>query len=162
MRGSDADPVAGVRSRHVLGFVVAVLVVTGPVVGVDVTRDAPTVGEGSATVDVFGLAASEVTVTQGRFGTSVRYLRLDDVVVDVETLQGQPRLYYRLSIPNLSIQRTATGVVTDTGRLRLQVADRALAPDVASGTYQGRVMLRLDSFSGDRVLANRTFEVRVP
>jgi hypothetical protein len=54
-----------------------------------------------------------------------------------------------------------TRVITSGGTYRLSPDDRALAPGTAAGEYAVAVTVRIQSFSGDRVLlrTNETVEV---
>lgn len=146
----------------VVAVVLATLVLTGPVVGLDVTSESPELGDGNATVEVLDAPSGTIPVTHGRFGTDVSYVRIPEAVVDVRNLTGAPRIRYSLTVPELGVDRQVYRIVTDEGRIRLGLSDRALAPDTAPGTYTGRVDLRLQSFEGQTVLVNRTVEVTVP
>lgn len=128
------------------------------------------VGEGNATLSVLEPTTGELRTSPGRFGTRARYLRTPDLVADVTTVAGHPRVVYRLAVPALGVDRQVTEVVTTTGRVRLRMPDRAYPPESYSarfrtlppaGTYEGRLVVRVQSFSGDRTVRNRTVPVRV-
>jgi len=93
----------------VVGVVLVVTLVSGPLVGaVDLTQE-PTgcmepVGSGSATVEVDTLPDS-ATISKGQFGAKAYYLNVPDGSVTVTNVTGQPILSYTISIPELS--RTA-------------------------------------------------------
>ncbi len=148
--------------RLVVAVVLVTLVLTGPVVGFDVTKESPELGDGNATVEVLDAPSATIPVTHGRFGTDVSYVRIPEAAVDVRNLTGSPRIAYEVTVPELGVDRRVSRIVTDEGRVRLELSDRALAPDTDPGTYTGRVDLRLQSFEGQTVLVNRTVEVTVP
>lgn len=146
----------------IAALVVGVLVATGPLTGLDVTSaGASTFGDGDATVDGVELAASDLTVTDGRFGAAGPYLRIPTATVAVSSVTERPRLVYVVAVPELGVTRTETRVFTRPGRYRLAPDDRALAPDTAAGSYNATLLVRVQSFETDRVLrrTNTTVEV---
>ena len=143
-------------------LVVGVLVATGPLTGLDVTSaGASTFGDGDATVDGVELAASDLTVTDGRFGAAGPYLRIPTATVAVSSVTERPRLVYVVTVPGLGITRTETLVFTRPGRYRLAPDDRALPPDTSSASYDATLLIRVQSFETDRILlrTNTTVEV---
>lgn len=153
----DASQVAAI-------LVVVALVVAGPSGGEPVG-----VGEGTATVEVVAPSPStELRTSAGRFGTAATYLRIPDLVADVTSVDGRPRLVYRLVVPALDVDRSEVTLLTGTGRVRVPMADRAYPPasypsaqPPASGTYEGRLVVRVQSFTSDRTVLNRTVRVVV-
>lgn len=128
------------------------------------------VGDGNATLRVVAPTTAELATSPGRFGTSARYLRLPDLVVDVTDVEGRPRIVYRVVVPALGVDRQVTEVVTATGRTRLRMSDRAYPPAgysnnhlslSAAGTFDGRLVVRVQSFSTDRTVVNRSVQVEV-
>jgi len=148
--------------RIAAGLIVATLLVAGPPFGVDVVSSGDErLGEGTANATVVQSAGDGIRVTEGRFGTGVWYVRLPDLVVDVERYRGQPRVQYAIAVPELGVDRTETTLVTSTGRLRIPVDDKALAERPANASYRGTVRVRVQSFSAERTLLDRTVEVTV-
>lgn len=145
----------------VVGFIFFVLVLAGPVGGVDLTGEPTKLGNGNASVSVVEPTTDSLTVSQGRFGTNVTYVRIPDAILDVERVRGQPRAVYLLSVPNLSIDKESRRYIESTGRLRLPLSDRALPRRPAPGTYDGRMVIRVQSFGYDNVVLNRSIEVTV-
>jgi len=143
-----------------LGIVLFVLLLSGPVGGVDFTGEPATLGDGNASVTVVEPAASQLRVTEGRSGTNVTYVRVPDAVVDVERVTGQPRIVYSISIPGL-VDRQATRYVESTGRLRVSLADKARPTPPEPGTYRGTLTIRVQSFTGETVAVDRRIEVVV-
>lgn len=147
--------------------VLAAAAVGGPATG----RPPPDgVGDGTATIGVLSPAGDVLDTSQGRFGTDARYLRLPDLVVDVTALEGRPRIVYRVVVPELGVDRQVHEVVTSTGRTRLRMADRAYPPTdypanfrtlPQDGSLEGRIVVRVQSFSTDRTVTNRSIQVRV-
>lgn len=155
--------------------VVLALVAAGP--GWSTAAD---LGEGTADVRVVepdwlppgsGPADRTLRAEPGRFGTEAWYLRSPTLVADVSNVSGDPELYYDVSVPELGAEPAAVSrQLTGPGRYRLAPDDAALPPagydgddaDLpADGTYTGRLEVRVRSFSGQRVIANRTVEVIV-
>jgi len=152
------DPVAVVAA-----LVVLVLAVFGPLSGIDVTSaQASTVGDGNATVESTTLDAPALTVTDGRFGATVQYVRLPVATVTVESVTGRPRLVYLVSVPELGVERAETHVITRGGTYRLAPDDRALGSDTAAGTYEASLTLRVQSFETAHTVARVNHTVAVP
>jgi len=166
--GADSSVVAA-------ALILLALVVLGP------SWATPTaLGDGTAEVDVLaptwldsgeGPTDHVLRDDPGRFGTDASYLRSPPLVVDVSNVSGSPELYYDLDVPALDLD---TGPVerrlSGPGRYRLELADVAVPPadyryrDVEapdSGVYTGIVTVRVQSFSGQTVVANRTVGVRI-
>ncbi|WP_254273046.1 hypothetical protein [Haloarcula marina] len=150
-------------SSSVALLVVVVALVTGPVVGVDVTSDPPSAfGDGTATVDEVAVETETLRVTGGRFGTGVEYVRVPTATVTVATVTDRPRLVYVVAVPGLDIELTDSVVVTDAGTYRLDPGDRGLESGSATATqYEGRVAVRVQSFTDAKTVyrENATVEV---
>ena len=141
-------------------FVVFVLVATGPLSGVDVTSASPsTVGDGNATVTDVAVDRAALSLTPGRFGTNVTYLRVPAATVTTDDVTGRPRLLYIVSVPELGIELVERRVVTDPGRYRLAPDDRAMASRRADGVYNATLSVRVQSFTTDRTVAWTTVTV---
>lgn len=145
----------------VVGFILFVLLLSGPVGGVDFTGEPTTLGSGNATVTVVEPSTDRLTVSEGRFGTNVTYVRIPDAVLNVEQFRGQPKVVYLVTVPELDVDRQSRRYIESTGRLRLPVEDRALLTRPESGSYQGRLVVRVQGFGYDRVVYNRSVEVMV-
>jgi len=144
------------------GLILVTLLVAGPPLGIDiVSSNADRLGDGTADVTVIQPTGDTIRVTEGRFGTGVWYVRLPNLVVDVEQFEGQPRVQYAISIPGLDLDRTKARLVTGSGRLRIPVDDRALAERPGNSTYRGSVQVRVQSLSAEKTVLNRTVEVTV-
>lgn len=150
------NPVAAV-----VVLVVLVLVGTGPLTGFDVTGTPDTFGEGNATIDTASVDSSALTVTDGRFGANVSYLRVPAATVTVGAVTDRPRLVYIVSVPGLGIERVESEVMTGSGTYRLVPDDRALDPDGSAGMYNASLSVRVQSFSTDWTVTrlNTTVEV---
>lgn len=151
------------RPWPVLGLIV-VLTVLGGVAGTTPT----TVGEGSATIAVETPTTDRLVTEPGRFGTAATYLRLPDLVADVTNATGRPRLVYAVRVPALDLDRQRTRLIRGEGRIRVRMADRAYPPRASDdpglpepGTYDGRLVVRVQSASHDRTVVNRSIRVRV-
>jgi len=141
-------------------LVVFVLVGTGPLSGVDVTSaSASTFGDGNATVSEVSVDRSELSLTPGRFGTDVTYLRVPAASVTVHSVTDRPQLLYIVSVPGLDVRLVETQVVTDAGTYRLTPDDRAMPPGRADGRYDVVLSVRLQSFTTDRTVTRTSLTV---
>lgn len=149
-------------SRAVVGFVLVVLVLSGPLGVVDLVEPGnPQLGDGNATVAVLEPDDDQLRVTDGRFGTNVSYVRVPDLVVDVERLEGRPRIVYNVEVPALGLDPIDTQVVTAPGRTRLTIRDQALPDQPAQDRYRGYLDVRVQSTEGQTIVVNRTLQVIV-
>jgi len=144
-----------------IGVVLFVLVLSGPVGGVDLSGEPATLGEGNASASVVEPTTDSLTVSPGRFGTNATYVRIPDAVLNVETVRGHPRVLYAVTIPELGVDKQTHRYIEGTGRLRLPLSDRALPARPSAGTYDGRLLIRVQAFGYDRVVLNRSVEVSV-
>lgn len=148
--------------RIATGLIIATVLVAGPPLGIDVVSSGDErIGEGTVNATVVHSAGDGIRVTEGRFGTGVWYVRLPDLVVNIDRYRGQPRVQYAIAIPELGVDRTETRLVASTGRLRIPVDDRALADRPANSSYRGTVRIRVQSLSAEKTYLNRTVEVTV-
>jgi hypothetical protein len=146
-------------------YVVVALVLLAPVVAGP--GGTPTeLGDGTADVAIISPTDERLSVEPGRFGTAAPYLRLPDLVVDVSNLTGRPRALYAVEVPALDVDQTETRLIRDEGRLTIHMPDRAFQPPADSpsvmpnGTVEGRLIVRVQSFSSGRIHLNRTVTVR--
>lgn len=152
-----SSTVTGLSVAVVLGM----LVLTGPLVGSPgADRAASELGDGTATVRGVELTDS-LSMSEGRFGTGVVYLRVPDVAVDFASTSGRSRLVYRVAIPDLGFDRVGTAPVDPTTtRRRVGMADRAFAPDsLDRDQYRVTVSVRVQSFAVDRTVFQRNVSV---
>lgn len=153
------------RPLLLVAVVIAVaLVVTSPLVGADVTGSGPTTfGDGTATVSAVDVDTATLAVTPGRFGTDVDYLRVPDAVVQVESVEGRPRLLYAVDVPALDVSLTEQVVFTDPSTYRLDPDDRAFERGrLNNRSYDATLTVRVQSFTGSTTVyrENVTVEVR--
>lgn len=145
--------------------IVAVLVVTGPLIGVDAVRPQPTtLGDGTVTVSSVQIETADIRVTHGRFGANVSYLRVPEASVTVESVTGRPRLLYQVSVPELGISLEAERILISgqPGRYEFGPGDSAIDPaTVTRDTYDGTVRVRAQSFEMSEVVVSRNVTVRV-
>ena len=143
--------------------VLVTLVVTGPLVGVDAGTPEASLGDGTATVEDVRLA-SPLTMTPGRFGTGVVYLRIPNAAVELSSVQGRSRLVYRVAVPALDFNRVGTRTISSGAtRTTVGMSDRAFVPEtLANDSYRANVSVRLQSFAVDRTVFERNATVEVP
>jgi len=144
-------------------LVAVVLVVTGPLVGVDATREPVTeFGDGDAVVADVGTDSNAFRISDGRFGTEVEYARLPTATVTVSSVTDRPRLVYVVAVPALDISQFETTVVTDPGRYRLAPDDYGMAAGTATAqSYTGTLTVRVQSFTTDRTVHRENVSVGV-
>ncbi|QSG07048.1 hypothetical protein [Halapricum desulfuricans] len=147
-----------------VGAVLVALVISGPLVpGLSLAHSEPdSLDEGDATVSSVSVDAEKVTITPGRFGANVSYIRVPDAAVAVDGIEGQPRVVYQLSIPELGIDHSEPKLITTKGRTTVGVDPIAVQPRrVTRDSYSGRVTVRVQSFTVDRVQYNESITVEV-
>lgn len=144
-------------------FILATLVATGPLVGVDAFEPrATTIGDGTASVDAVRVDAAQFRVTDGRFGTAVPYLRVPDASVRVDSVTGRPRLLYQISVPHLDVSMEIERVFSTAGTYRLAPGDRALEPSaVDRESYNGTVRITVQSFEATETVYAENVTVAV-
>ena len=140
----------------IIGIILFVVVLSG---FVGFTANSGELGEGTASVTVIEPTDDTLVVNSGRFGTGATYLRIPDLVVAVEQRAGRPRLIYRVTVPALNVDEQETRLVPASGRVRLPADDVAFE-DVEPGTYDGRLVVRVQSFTNDTTVLNRSVEVQ--
>lgn len=148
----------------VVGVVVLSLVVAGPVASGSEAQYPSTFGDGDATVSVDSFPADSLVVNSGQFGTDVYYLRIPDVVLTVEDVRDQPRLVYRVEIPELGVDESMTRVLSEgrPGSRRIRGIDRAFdGSELSESTYTATVSLRVQSFEVDRTITSTNTSVEV-
>jgi hypothetical protein len=152
----------------VAGIVLAVTLVSGPLVGaVDLTQEpqacsAP-VGTGTATVSVDSLPDS-ATISKGEFGSEVYYLQVPDGSATVENVTGQPTLSYTISIPELG--RTAGPVLflcaDQSARQPLSIDRRTIEEeDLTADSYEATLTLLLRGDGGETLVREKAITVEV-
>jgi hypothetical protein len=144
-------------------LVVATLVATGPLVGPGPGDSGSGLGEGTASVEEVSLGTG-ASMTPGRFGTGVVYLRIPVARVALSDVEGRSRLVYRVAVPELGFDRVGTRTVAPgSTRATVGMSDRAFAPaTVNASTYRVRVSVRVQSFAIDRTVFDRNVSVRAP
>ncbi|MFB6083638.1 MAG: hypothetical protein ABEJ94_05285 [Halorientalis sp.] len=151
-----------------VAVVTLVLLLSSPLVGVvdltPETRGAARLGGGTADATVVGDPAADLAITPGRFGTNVSYLRIPPAVVDVDRVEGRPRLLYRVRVPRLGFERSATRPLDESvaGRVTLRMDDRAFRhARIRNDSYRAIVAVRVQSFDGTRTVYRRNVTVPV-
>ncbi len=136
------------------------MLLSGPVGGVELVGEQPSLDDGTATVTVVEPTADPIRVTAGRFGTNASYVRIPDLVVDVTNIDGQPRVFYQVTIPELNIRKQNDKIIQSSGRLRVPISDHTVPKEATLDGTTARLVVRVQSYSGGEVVLNRTVEVR--
>lgn len=150
----------------VVGVIVATLLASGAVFGAS-DADPGTqgeIGDGDASAAVESLPTEQLKIDRGRFGTGVLYLRVPDARVSVTDVRETPRLVYRVEIPDLNVDETATRTLRagQTRTVTLSGTDVAFEPgSVDSGSYDATVSIRVQSFQVDRTILSSNESVQV-
>jgi len=146
-----------------IAVVVVVLVFSSSFVGLSLTQSESTsLGDGNATVTAVSVDVTAVQITPGRFGTDVSYLRIPDAQIDIDDLEGQPRLVYRVEVPALDLDLAATKLIQNPGPTTVRLSDAALAADqLDADSYEGRVTVRVQSLSSDYTVFNESATIEV-
>lgn len=146
-----------------IAAVVVTLVFSSPLVGLSLTQaESTTLGDGNATVAAVSVDVTAVQITPGRFGTDVPYLRIPDAEINVDDLEGHPRLVYRVEVPALDLDLAATKRIQETGPTTVRLSDAALAAEkLAADSYGGRVTIRVQSLSSDYTVFNESTTIEV-
>lgn len=149
--------------------VAAALVVTATLLFGLTGPEAAGLGDGTASIEVAAPAGDRLAFDRGRFGAAASYLRLPDLVAHAGNVTGRPQLVYTVRFPELDVDRRETRLLRAEGRVQVHMSDRAYPPrnstfddHPAPGTYTGHLTVRVQSFSTDRTVINRTVTVRVP
>ncbi|MFB6188517.1 MAG: hypothetical protein ABEI57_01410, partial [Halapricum sp.] len=132
--------------------------------GLSVTQAGPpgAIGDGNATVATVAVDGGNVAITRGRFGTDVDYVRVPDASVRLAGVDGTPRLVYRLRIPALGVDHSATKLIDGPGRVTIRLSDVAIRPQrVTNDSYRGRLTVRVQSYTVDRVVHNESLSIEV-
>jgi hypothetical protein len=104
-------------------------------------------------------------MTPGRFGTDVVYLRVPPATVEVASVTGRPRLVYVARVPELGFERLATTQLDPNtrGEQVVRMDARALSYDqVGNESYRVELLLRVQSFEVNEVVARRNVTVTAP
>lgn len=153
--------------RATAACLLAVAVVSGPLVpGVDLTRpedaDHLVCEGGSASVDL-AEPPGGFTLEADRFGAGTYTFSGEDAAAEVETVEGCPRLVYRLQVPALGVDSRKVHFLSadDGGTVVLSPPSPSVAPDdVDRDAYEGTVTVELH---GDtrRVLYRENVTIQV-
>jgi hypothetical protein len=140
------EPLRGVPLA-VVGLVVVVVALTGPVgpLAIPTADQAP--GTGNATVTVTD-APDEPRFVPGRQGQGVYYLRVPDAEIDVRDLRGNPTLVYTVGIEVLGYSRSSVYFLGQTGAGRHSIS-------MEQDTFEGSRLDR-DSYTASLELVLRT------
>ena len=152
--------------RTVLVVVLLTLLLAGPA-GLIGPADSggSQVGEGTAELAIREPVDGPLLVDRGRFGTGVFYLRTPDLAAEVRSVTGSPRVRYEVRVPSLGVERSGHRVLhaSDAGSvITVPLADHAVPrARLDAETHRARVLVRVQSFTGQHVVTNRTLPVEV-
>lgn len=161
MKSPDPATVAQLTATATVAVVLAGVLLAGPLLGVVPLGDPPAesdIGDGTATVESASLSGP-VTLSDGRFGTGVRYVRTPAATVDVASTTGRSRLVYRLVVPELDVEESVTQSLDSPGQYRLSMRDVAVSPDDGTGPFDGRITVTVQSFAGEQTVYDRNVTV---
>lgn len=158
------DPV-GLSQQLLLGVVIVTLVFSGPLVpGLSFGGSGPPamIGDGNATVSTVDVDTDAVAITPGRFGTDVSYLRIPDAKLSIDDVEGEPRIVYRLVVPELDVDHAETRLLAGPGDVTVRLSDVAFVPGgLSAERYDGSLRVRVQSLSTDRTVFNESVTIEV-
>jgi hypothetical protein len=67
---------------------------------------------------------------------------------------------YQVTVPDLNIRKQNDKLVQSNGRLRVPISDHAVAKEAALDGVRARLVVRVQSYSGETVVMNRTVAVQ--
>ncbi|QSG06068.1 hypothetical protein [Halapricum desulfuricans] len=150
----------------VITIIVAVTLVSGPLVGaVDLTDQPgcePSGAGGTADIAVESLP-DEATITTGRFGSETYYLSIPDAVVTVSNVSGHPLVSYRVSIPTMGRQVGTTAFLCPSvsARQTLSISRLTLDNPPEQSEYEATLRVTLKERDGDTVVREKPITVEV-
>jgi len=158
------DPL-GLSQQLLVGVVVVTLVFSGPLVpGLSFGGAGPpaTIGDGNASVSSVAIDLDAVEITPGRFGTDVEYLRIPDARLSIDDVEGEPRIVYRLVVPELQLDHAETRLLASPGAVTVRPSDVAfLSGELSAAHYNGTLRVRVQSLSTDRTVFNESIRIEV-
>lgn len=150
----------------VVGFLLAVVVLSGPLVGaVDLTREPEMngLGEGSVTVSSVSITGS-VSLTQGKYGAGTYYLDTPPARLNVTAIRGRPILVYSIHIFELNYKRSTTHFLSDgdTGTQVLTITrDSMESETVQNDSYDGQLRILARTNGTDRLVHRQNVTIEV-
>lgn len=150
----------------VVGVIILTMVASGGIGGDGgaAASDPIALGDGTATASIESLPTDQFRFDDGRFGTGVTYLRVPDVRVHVAEVRGAPRLVYRVRVPALGVDDSATKLLGHDGRrtVRIHGVDRGFDPEsISQDRYTAIVSVRVQSFETDTTILSVNESVEV-
>lgn len=150
-----------------LTLIVVVSLVSGPLVGIDLTAPEssldPGVGEGELTATVTSMP-DNATLERGAFGADAFALSAPPATVDVDAVRGQPLVVYRVEVPGLGLTHATTYFLSpsDTGTLTVEMEPYSVSPDrVSTDSYHGTLTVGVRTGTELRVLERHNVTVEV-
>ena len=156
------------RERAVLaatvGIILAVTVVSGPLVGVSLTSE-QSFDPGSGSVDATVVSAPDTaTLKQGSHGAGVYYLRADPVDLEVTNVSGQPSIIYELYLPEQGYTASSLTFIDDeaTGEVAVEFDPVTMEADrVDADAYDAVLRVLVNDDRGERPVLERDVTVEV-
>lgn len=151
-----------------LALIVAVSLLSGPLVGIDVTAPpesavGPGVGEGAVTATVTTMP-DNATLEAGAFGADAFALSAPPATLDVEAVRGQPLVVYRMELPALGLTHSTTYFLSssETGSLTVEMDPYSVSPDrITADSYRGALEVSIRTGEDVRRLERRNVTVEV-
>lgn len=132
--------------------------ISGPLVGtVDFTTEHErTFAPGTGQADITVMAVPErARLEQGRYGSGAYYLRIPDATVQIDAIEGQPMLVYKIRLPELGITHATTHFLDETidGEMALSIRETTFDPDeINQEIYPGELIILVRTDNSDVVL----------
>lgn len=152
----------------VVAVVASTSMLSGPLVGaVDLTpvdRSAESIGQGQVDLSVQTVPTDGVVLKKGKYGSGTYSLVVPDAVVDIESVEGNPLLAYRIQIHAFNFTRVTTTVLDEEmqGVIRVQMAPGTFQPSrVQQEQYAAELTLLVRADGHQRVLERTDVTIEV-
>jgi hypothetical protein len=152
-----------------IGVIVLFAIVSGPLVpGVEFAGEPQSEdvnpGVGSLNVSVVHVPDDGYYLQKGEFGTGVYYLNVSDAVVDVESVEGEPILTYKIKIEELKYSRQTVHFLDDSsdGRMNLSIESDDIDKSVIDQeSYEATIIIIHRFRGGTRTIFSKNVTVKV-
>lgn len=142
--------------------VLAVTLVSGPLVGVSLTDGAASADEASHVTVSVDSAPESATLAADRHNDDLYHLRAAPVHLTATNVSGRPTVIYRLSVSELNHTRSTGMFVLDPGTYEVGFDPSNIESErVDADRYEGTIVVKVFDADGERVLVERTVTVEV-
>jgi hypothetical protein len=142
--------------------VLAVMLASGPLVGVSLTDNPAADGEPNHVSVSIDEVPDDATLVTDRHNDDLYHLRADPIHITASNVSGRPTVVYRLEVPGLYHTRSAGMFVTEAGSYEVSFDPSNVDSErVEQDRYEGTITVKAFDDNGSRVLVERTVTVEV-